>query len=309
MAEFHMLRPMWLWALVPVIFVFLGVWQQQTATKVWSRICDSHLLEPLLVHRGRVSRTLAMSLLMLSMLCMIIALAGPTWSKIAVPIYQHLQPRVVILDLSKSMLSKDLPPDRLTRAKFKIHDLLMQSNAGQFGLMVYSDEPFVVSPLTDDAQTIDTLLSSLTPDILPVDGNRLDRALDEVGALFAEVGVRFGDVLVLTAQIPSSAAVDAAQKLGAQGYHVSVMPLLPDKTALALFSPLAKAGLGQVVGFQDSSADIKHWLSLSRDTQHFQMNQRDDIPLWRDEGRWFLLPGLLLLLPLFRRGWLERIKT
>ncbi|PJD92442.1 MAG: hypothetical protein CK424_05935 [Legionella sp.] len=309
MAEFHWLRPFWLWSIVPVIFVFLGVWQQKSATKVWSKICDAHLLDSLLVHRGRVSRTFGMSMLILGVLCLIIALAGPTWTKIGVPIYQHMQPRVVVLDLSQSMLSKDLAPDRLTRAKFKIHDLLMQANAGQFGLMVYSSEPFVVSPLTDDAQTIDTLLSSLTPDILPVDGNRLDHALEEVGALFTEVGMSFGDILVLTAQIPSPSAVDAAQTLSARGYHVSVMPLLADTTASSLFSPLAKAGRGEVVMFKDSPSDIKHWLSLSRNTQHYQMNQRDAIPLWRDDGRWFLLPGLLLLLPICRRGWLERIKT
>lgn len=309
MTEFHFLRPWWLWALLPVILLGFRILRRGSAVSIWSKVCDAHLLAPLLVYHGRVQRVALVVGAIGSLCCMILALAGPTWSKIAVPTYRQVSPHMILLDLSSAMQAKDLSPNRLTRAKFKIHDLLAQPGAGQFGLMVYSSEPFVVSPLTDDAQTIDILLSALSPSILPVDGNHLEQALVEAKTLFTHIGLNFGDILVLTGQVPSAAAVDAAQKLSKEGYTVSVMPILADKAARSLFAPLAKAGHGDILVLTDSDTDVKRWLAWQQRVAHrrYQMNQQDDMPLWRDQGRWFLVPGLILLLPLFRRGWFERM--
>lgn len=308
MNDFHFLRPLWLWALLPAVAIAIGLLKRKNAVNIWSKICDEHLLQPLLIYHGSSQRFAGILGVFLSICAMILALAGPTWTKIVVPTYQHLNPHLILLDLSTDMLTQDLSPDRLTRAKFKIHDLLAQAGAGQFGLMVYSSEPFVVSPLTDDAQTIDILLSPLNPKILPVDGNRLDQALLEAKTMFNDIGLHSGKILVLTGKVPSPAAVIAAQNLGQEGYSVSIMPLLADKAARSLFAPLAKAGLGTVLSFTDSNADIHRWLALrSRSGHRYQVNHQDDVTIWEDQGRWFLIPSLVLFLPLFRRGWFERI--
>jgi Ca-activated chloride channel homolog len=308
MSDLHFLRPLWLWALLPLLGLAIGLVQRRTAVSIWSKVCDAHLLQPLLIYHGYTQRLMAVLGVFASLSCMILALAGPTWSKVAVPTYQRLNPHMILLDLSSNMLMHDLSPDRLTRAKFKIHDLLALPNAGQFGLMVYSSEPFIVSPLTDDAQTIDILLASLSPAILPVDGNHLEQALLEAKTMFTDMGIHFGDILVLSGQVPSFAAVNAAHKLGREGYTVSVMPLLADKSARALFAPLAKAGHGSVLAYTDSDADIQKWLlSRSKASHRYQAHHQDDVTIWRDQGRWFLLAGLIFFLPLFRRGWFERL--
>ena len=308
MGDLHCLRPLWLWAFGPLLGLMIGLLWLRSAVTVWSKICDAHLLQALLIYHGRWQRLVTVGALLGSLSCLILALAGPTWSKIAVPTYQHLNPHMILLDLSSNMLQQDISPDRLTRAKFKIHDLLKMPNAGQFGLMVYSSEPFLVSPLTDDAQTIDILLTSLSPEILPVDGNHLERALTEAKSMFKNMGFRSGDILVLSGQIPSAIAVDTAQKLAEEGYSLSVIPITGDKSAAKLFDPLATAGHGERLVFSDTNADIQQWLSSNRQALHrYQLNQQDDVPIWRDQGRWFLALGLLFFLPLFRRGWFERI--
>ena len=310
MSEFHFLRPLWLWALLPILVLGISLLRRSAGVSTWSKICDAHLLAPLLIQHPRIQQTAMGISVIASLVCMILALAGPTWSKNPVPTYKQVSPHLILLDLSSDMLNKDVTPDRLTRAKFKIHDLLSQPGFGQFGLVVYSSEPFVVSPLTDDAQTIDILLSALRPNILPVDGNHLDQALREAKTLFTDLNLHFGDILVLTAQIPSAAAVETANTLHAEGYTVSVMPITADPSTRALFTPLAKAGHGNVLALTDSDADIKQWLKRRQLAVHrYQLNTQDDIPLWRDQGRWFLVPALILLLPLFRRGWFERMGT
>lgn len=71
-------------------------------------------------------------------------------------------PVMILLNLSTDMAEKDLTPSRLARAKFEISDLLKMIPSAQSGLIVYSDEPFLISPLTDDARLLDNLLPRLT---------------------------------------------------------------------------------------------------------------------------------------------------
>ena len=237
---------------------------------------------------------------------MILSLAGPTWSRFPVPTYEHVQPRVVVMDMSDSMLVNDLSPDRLSRAKFKLHDLFQYRDAGQFALVVYTGEPFVVSPLTDDGQTIDALLSSLTPDIMPVRGQDLASALDQAAVLIKQAGFKHGQLLVLTATPPSAQAISQATSLARAGVNTSVIPVIGHSTTFnRSFQQLADAGRGVLIPFNDTSKDLEQWIASSQVGQVYRYNLQHDIPLWRDEGRWFLIPALLFLLPAYRRGWMQ----
>lgn len=305
----HFLRPLFFLALIPLGLIgFIG-FKQKSVIDSWRLVCDAELLPHLLQFHSQSKRIWPLLLLMCSGLFMIIALAGPTWSRINVPTYQQINPRVLLLDMSDDMMETDLSPNRLIRAKFKLHDILKHRDSGQFGLIVYTHEPFVVSPLTDDGQTIDSLLEALVPSIMPVRGNKLERALIEAKKLIVNAGSQSGEILVLTSQIPSGFSVDAAQMIANSGFHVSVMPILDDKNAIPLFEPLAKAGLGRVIPLTHTNADIEKWLSSTHIKSTYQTHDMNDIPLWRDEGRWFILIALLILLPVFWRGWFMRINT
>ncbi len=306
MTEFHLMRPMWLFTLLPLIILGWYLFKQTTVTTAWNNVCDAHLLPYLIQNQGYGRRTISQVFLFLSLLMMIIGLAGPTWSRLPVPTYQHVQPRVVVLDMSDAMLANDLKPDRLSRAKFKLHDLFQHKDAGQFGLVVYTDEPFVVSPLTEDGQTIDALLSSLTHDIMPVVGQRLSSALDQARLLLVQAGFQHGQLLVLTASSPSREDIEQAKTLSQTGIETSIMPILgPEATLNPLYKELAKAGRGELIRFSNTSTDLDQWLAATEDHHEYTASAQNDIPVWRDQGRWFLIPSLIFLIPAFRRGWLS----
>jgi len=309
MTEFHFLRPWWLLIIVPLVILFWFLWRQNSRLEAWAAICDKQLLAHLVQTKGQGRQRGALSFLFISALSMVISLAGPTWSRLPMPSYQQVQPRVLILDMSDAMLAKDLPPDRLTRAKFKLHDLFKRRDVGQFALVVYSGEPFVVSPLTDDGKTIDALLSALNPEIMPVEGQRLDTALEEAAQLINHAGFKQGQLLILTGESPSRAAIAVAKKLAARQIYTSIMPMLANNSLNPLFKDLASAGQGQLVPFADTSMDLEHWLKATTQSAQYNLSKENDIPLWRDEGRWFLLPALIFLMPVFRRGWLQRISS
>jgi Ca-activated chloride channel family protein len=309
MADFHFLRPLWLVGIIPLIGICILVWRQRSKLNSWEEVCDLNLLRHLEQKKtgSRWSQAfLAGLLLFLSALFMILALAGPAWYKFPVHAYKMVKPRVLILDMSSDMLQSDLSPNRLSRAKFKLHDLLSQKDIGQLGLIAYTGEPFVIAPLTDDGLTIASLLSTLTPDIMPVAGNKLDLALNEARQLLTTAGYHTGQILVLTASSPSAEALEVVQKLADEGISSSIMPMLAAKNLNPLFKEFANKGAGQLLTYSPDAEDLKPWLRRGL-REHFVLNKQDDIPLWRDEGRWFLIPALIFLLPAFRRGWLQKV--
>lgn len=307
--DFHFLRPWWFLAFIPLLGIALFLWRTKPRLESWAAICDSHLLAHLVKSSGINKRHRSLLLLFASASFMLFSLAGPSWQRLPVPSYQQIMPRVIVLDMSDAMLNEDLKPNRLARALFKLHDLLNQAKEGQTGLIVYTGEPFTVSPLTEDAKTIDSLLSSLTPDVMPVSGQRLDSALQMAGKLLDQAGFHHGQILVLSATAPDNAAIAQAQQLSAEGIHTSVMPIISDSALNPLFQRLADSGQGQLIPLMDETHDLQRWLQQTAKKQQYNVSEQDLIPVWRDEGRWFLIPALLLLLPTFRRGWLQRIGT
>ena len=313
-AQFHFLRPWSFLILIPLVVSFWRLNRMNFQLKAWSAICDQHLLSHLVHYSGKSTRSRALMLLFISIFWIIFSMAGPTWSKFPVPSYAPIMPRVVLLDLSDAMSENDLSPNRLTRAKFKLHDLFSQENSsakiGQIGFIVFTSEPFVVSPLTDDAKTIDSLLESVSPAIMPVNGYRLDLALEDAAKVLEQAGFRQGQLLVLTAETPNAAAMTVAQHLADQGIITSVMPVRAKKNANdSLFKALASSGGGLELTFSDNSSDLQAWLRQKNGDQAFQFSQKDNIPIWRDEGRWFLIPAFIFMLPVFRRGWLQRVAS
>lgn len=309
MTAFHFLRPWWFLAIIPLLGLVMMLLRQTPRLHAWAEVCDSHLLSHLLQNTSQSKRMFPVILLFLSAFFMILCGTGPTWHKLPVATYKPIQPRVLVLDMSEDMLEKDLSPDRLSRAKFKLHDLFSQKEIGQFGLVVFTGESFVVSPLTDDGQTIDSLLSTLTPDIMPVSGQKLESALVEASQLIKQAGFDQGQILVLTADSPSTESVAMAKKLSAEGIDSSIMPMRADRKMNPLFQVFATAGQGQLVEYTSDSSDLKNWLNKSAVKEKLVLSDQDDVPLWRDEGRWFLIPALLFLMPVFRRGWLQRVSV
>ncbi|MHA3124150.1 vWA domain-containing protein [Legionella pneumophila] len=306
-AEFHFLRPWCLLMIVPLLALVVIYWRQKPKLHAWEAVCDPHLLEHLLHSKGQSKRALSLSFLFFSILFMILSVSGPTWYKLPQSTYKPIQPRVLLLDMSDKMMLGDLSPNRLSRAKFKLHDLFTRKDIGQFGLIVFTGEPFVVSPLTDDGQTISSLLSTLTPDIMPIAGYNLDSALDEASQLIKQAGYDHGEILVLTAETPSSSAIGKAKKLAESGIFSSIMPIRADENLNPLFQRFANAGDGYLLVYSPDSSDLEKWLNASQGKEKFALEKNEDIPLWRDEGRWFLIPALLLLLPVFQRGWMQRV--
>jgi Ca-activated chloride channel family protein len=219
---FHFLRPQLLWLLIPAA-VILYLWLSNTSKQDgWQQSCDPDLLTAMQIQSASKATRWTWLYWPISVIT-ILALAGPAVRQIPMPMLKNQSALVVALDVSKSMLSDDLKPSRLQRAKFKIQDLLAQRKDGQTALVVYSGDAFVVTPLTDDTETIVSLLDVLSPSIMPVSGTNTVAALDKATELLTQAGVNGGQILMVTDGIDMFKTEDRLKQVNQQGITIHVM--------------------------------------------------------------------------------------
>jgi len=324
--ELHFLRPA---ALLLVLLVPVIVWlarRVQLARDPWRAAVDAHLLHALRVPESASRGHGPLPLAILAYLIALLALAGPAWQRLPQPLLRADAALIIALDLSDSMRAADLAPNRLARARFKIADVLTARPDGQVALIAYSGDAFVVAPLTDDANTVRSLLAALDHDTLPEPGQRADRAIRLASKLLASAGFAEGDLLLLTDRaLPRDR--EAAIKAAASGLRISVLGVgtaagapvalpgggfmrdaagamqLPKLDANALQALAAAAG-GVYHPLSSDDSDLRALALGVPRAAALNSDEQATSDHYQDGGVWLLLVLLPLAALLFRRGWL-----
>ena len=325
---FHFLRPQWFIALLPLAALTWYLFFRKGAQSNWEAVVDEGLLPYILVGGAVRTRRAALALTVTGGLLGIVALAGPAWDKLPQPVFTSQDALVIALDLTRSMDANDVSPGRLERARYKISDILDQRREGQTALLVYSGAAFTVTPLTDDGETIRSQLKALDTGIMPVTGNRTDKALTLARDLLKQGGMRRGHVLLITDDATPASAGDSVALLRNEGYRLSVLGvgtrhgapvLLPDGGFLqdrdgeivipildeGALRGLAGSGGGIYVRLSKDDRDtgqLTGFFSEAR-TAGAQADAEISADVWREQGPWLVLCLLPLAALLFRRGY------
>jgi len=329
LADFHFLRPYW-WLALPVLLALLWLMiKSRLGSRSWELVCDTALLPFILTGTSARKRRWSIILIAIGGLLALLSLAGPVWEKLPQPVFTRSNALVLALDMTRSMDAADISPSRLIRARYKIADILKARNDGLTALLVYAGDSFTVTPLTDDAETINSQLGALTTDIMPSQGNNTLQALKLAGQLLKQAGITQGDVLLITDEIDDDDVARYAADLHASGYRVSVLgdgtgqgaPIaqprggfLKDSNGHIVIPILAEpplrkvaaAGGGLYARITPGSEDTDQLLAFF--ASHGQEGKVENTELktdtWREQGPWLVLLLLPLLAMLFRRGYL-----
>jgi len=327
-SSFHFLHPSWLLGLPALWVLAAGIAWWRRRGGGWAQLVEPELLGALRL--GSAERASSPWLPILAVWTLAaLALAGPAWERAPSRAYRAPEDWVVVLDLSPSMNVADVAPDRATRARYAIDDILSAARDARVGLIAFAGEAHVVVPLTTDAATVRALLQPLAPSIMPETGDDLAPALDAAARLLHEAGSRNGKVIVLTdGYADPEAAQAAAATLAKQGVRVEVVGIgtpqggpavnpgggfvqngqgasVLAKLPVAELQQLARVGGGRYWSLGDLSALLASLHGAAENP--FEENAiatKIEVGEWRNEGIW-LLPPLLVFAALFaRRGWL-----
>lgn len=332
LANFHFLRPLWLLALIPALFFFRRLWILESSSTAWQKVIDQSLLPYLLKASRQASKRLPLYLLLAIWVASIIALAGPTWKQQPAPVQQRQDALVILLDLSVPMFATDEEPNRLTVARRKILDLLNQRIEGQTGLIVYSGEAHMVTPLTDDSVSIRAMVPALTPNIMPVRGNNPAHALQMAVELLNDSSINNGRILMLSSGIPAEGNQAIADVMSTAPYPLHIIGVGSESGATipTANGQVLRNNSGQPVIVQmdrdnlqriaDTSGGLYHDITLDDEDLNYVLDESrmpgsaddyqaadDEVALWEDAGPWLILLVLPLAALSFRRGWVMQL--
>jgi len=324
----HWLRPQAFWMLLLLIPLFWFFRRERVAAGRWSQIIDPHLLPYLLVGKPSTKNAWFLSGILLAWILVVIAIAGPSWQQVSRPAFKKDQALVIVLDLSPFMLAEDIKPTRMARVQYKLIDLLRTRKEGQTALVVFSDQPYVVAPLTQDSHTLINFLPALTPELMPAAGQNVDLALQQAEKLITQTSARRGEILLITGGLMQSSALERhLRQMRERGITTTVYGVgttagspIPrpqggflkdtqgnivmahlDKDSLIR---LARAGGGRFITMSNNNDDITviaNHLAAALPWGENDKKAGFDVTVWRDEGHWVVLFILPFFLMLFRR--------
>jgi Ca-activated chloride channel family protein len=335
--EFFFLRPLWLLLIIPLVIALSILLRRRRSgdSGAWNQLVDAHLLKHLTVQQTGVANSpWLLAALGAGLLAAVVAMAGPTWQKNDMPSFKPRDPAVIVMSMAQSMNADDVSPNRLTRAGHKLRDILGRSKGGDLGFIIYADRPFVATPLTSDIRVIEEMLPELSPNLMPVLGNRLDSAIGAAGDLLERAGAPRGKIIVIADDSGNQPekSLAAASEVASMGYTVNVLgvgtldggklqtasgqiirgsdnqPLITRLDEAGL-TRLAQAGAGYYARLSPDNTDLDKLFPQVDSAVAAADRLGDDLQVdaWNDMGYWLLIIPVLLAPLAFRRGMLMLI--
>jgi Ca-activated chloride channel family protein len=335
-SQFHLIRPVWLLGLIPAIILFVFLLKRRLASARWNGIIDKSLMPHVLDQMPSEQSRWPLWFILLSWIVASIALAGPTWQQLPQVVQKKEDALVIVLDMSLSMAAQDVSPDRATRARQKIIDILKQRKEGLTALVVYAGDAYTVTPLTDDADTAINLVPALSPFIMPSMGSRPDKALILARKLITDAGLIKADYLLVTDGIQKKDVGRIKKALGNQTQQLSVLTLGTEEGAPIPMQGkgfkrdksgnivLPKLDLDTIkllanelgIRWHQMTFDDRDWhyllqvgsaLDNLEDGSNFNSNHKPlerQFDLWEDQGYWLIFIIIIIAAFSFRRGWM-----
>lgn len=326
---FHFAQPLWLWALLALLPVAL--WLAFTTIRVQRgpihRYADPHLLPHLTGTRDLSSGERWGQFIRWSLLWLlgVLALAGPRWDFTDMRLFRPGSDLVILLDISRSMQVADVQPSRLGRARQEIFDLVEQNAPVRIGLIAFASTAHVISPLTEDTNSLRMALPSLSTDLVRLQGSRVNAALERAKQLLeGQPDDSSRSILLISdGDFDEPGLESRAQELARSGARLIVLGVgtedggqvpaaeggwLLDRARNPIHSSLhedllrrlAEAGNGIYLqaGFRDD--DSARILKLAVERSKAQEVGDEQTRVWNERFYLLVLPLLLLLLPRYR---------
>ena len=337
--QFQLLRPWWFLGLLPVAWLMWKAWQVKHQQGAWHQVIAPQFRRLLLGENtsGEVSILNKLSIWGLALIWFlaILALSGPSLKSVQLPAEKNQQGTVILLDLSLSMLADDLAPNRLSRVKYKITDLVKRHPELSIGLVGYAGSAHSISPISEDNQTLLGLLPALNPLIMPSYGSNPLLGFEQTKKLLEGAFINHGHIIWITDDLEQAQLPIIKNWIKSHDYTVSIMPvgtatggpvqipnygLLKDDNGKIVMPQLPMQRFAQLSGLSDvtvtplrigndSVDDLLPPMSVSR-IQKKDDDKKDVAPsetnlLYAlDEGALLLIILLPLVALLYRRGWI-----
>lgn len=232
-------EPQWLmllWTLPVLAVLMLAVYIR--SRRSIRRLGDRDRIDALLGTPRSWNTVLRVVICMLALASIILASARPQSDPREIEVDSKGRDVVFLIDVSRSMLARDVAPNRLEKTKLWIKDLVDELGGDRVGLVAFAGSSRVISPLTNDRLFFKLALEELTPESVQVGGTNIGDAIRRTMELvFPELGEgengAYRDIVLISdGEDQDSLPVEAARRAGAEGVRIIALGIGSDKGAL-----------------------------------------------------------------------------
>jgi Ca-activated chloride channel family protein len=175
----HLDKPEYLWILLLALPLTAGFfyWSWRVKQKLIGQFVQARLLPTLTAGLSPARQKFRLALLLAALAGVLAALAGPHWGYSVEEARQRGLDIVVAVDTSRSMLARDVQPNRLQKARLAAFDLMRQAREDRLGLVAFAGVAFLQCPLTLDDEAFRQGLEALNVGVIPQGGTALSEAI------------------------------------------------------------------------------------------------------------------------------------
>lgn len=193
-ANSSLLHLLWL---VPLLVVFY-VYVFKAKTRAMKRFGNLELLKRLSQNTSRTRQIAKVVMIIVAVVFMIYSAARPQIGTKLEEVKREGVDIIVAMDVSASMLAKDIPPSRLSKAKHEVENFIDLLKGDRIGLIAFSGVAFVQCPLTLDYGAAKMFLNIMSPDLIPTPGTAIGRAIELAIKAFEQKERKYKVLILIT---------------------------------------------------------------------------------------------------------------
>lgn len=305
-------------AILLLIYLLNWIWK----IRKQKQFGDLKLLEKLSPEKSVFKPVLKMVFVILSLSFLIVAMVNPKMGTQLKTVKRQGVDIVFALDVSKSMLSEDIAPNRLEKSKQIISRIIDKLGSDRVGIIVYAGNSYPLLPITTDHGAAKMFLQNADPDMVSSQGTSINEALELSKTFFdddtqtnrflfvisdgedheensAQIAKELIDLGIRTYTIGIGTNKGAPIPVKSKGKFLGYKKDQKDEVVItklnvATLKDIAQNGDGKYIYGNKTSKTIEYVeeLLLKADKKEFETKQFSD---YKDQFQWFVGFGLMFI--------------
>ncbi|BAX78677.1 vWA domain-containing protein [Labilibaculum antarcticum] len=179
MNQFRLDHPdlLYLFLILPILGILYWI-SYSRKKKALAEFGEMNIISQLMPYASFTRPFLKFGILLLALSFIIFGLAGPQFGSKLQTIKRKGVEIIIALDVSNSMMAQDIQPNRLERAKRAVSKMVDKLNNDKIGLVIFAGEAYTQLPITTDYASAKMFLSSISTDIVPIQGTAIGAAIN-----------------------------------------------------------------------------------------------------------------------------------
>ncbi len=297
------------------LFVYLLRWKRDTAKKIG----DPRLVKELVKNYSPSKFNIKFLLVILGFTICVVAAANLQRRSDNESVTRKGVDVMIVLDVSKSMLAEDFPPNRLERARQLVIRLMNQMPNDRIGIVLFAGRAYLQMPLTTDHSAARMYIQQAGPSVVPTQGTVIGEALRMAATSFNSKERKFKSILLISdGEDHDEQAITTAKSLKDNGVLVNTVGIgSPEGSVIIdpetgaskkdmqgntvvtrlnepLLQDIAKESNGVYIKLEDADAAVKQIMDKLSTIEQKSLQDAAYIN-YKSFFQWFIAAAILLL--------------